>query len=82
MRILKDGQTVRTVMSDRECTVEQYLGGGGQGEVYRARLDGTVVALKWYFPAQATPEQRSGLEVLVKKDRKSTRLNSSHNRRV
>ncbi|MBN1250341.1 MAG: serine/threonine protein kinase [Anaerolineae bacterium] len=49
------------------CTVEAYLGGGGQGEVYRALLDGKPVALKWYYPAQATPEQRAGLEVLVKK---------------
>jgi eukaryotic-like serine/threonine-protein kinase len=74
MRILKDGQTVRTVVSNRDCTVEQYLGGGGQGEVYRASLDGTVVALKWYFPAQATPEQRSGLEVLVKKGAPTARF--------
>jgi serine/threonine protein kinase len=49
------------------CQVETFLGGGGQGEVYRASLDGQKVALKWYFPAQATPEQRAALEVLVKK---------------
>lgn len=67
MRILQDGQIVRTVTSDVPVTVEQYLGGGGQGEVYRADLGGKKVALKWYYPAQATPEQRSGLEVLVKK---------------
>jgi eukaryotic-like serine/threonine-protein kinase len=67
VRILADGQSVQTVMSKMMCTVEQYLGGGGQGEVYRALLDGDHVALKWYFPAQATPEQRAGLEVLVKK---------------
>jgi len=47
--------------------VESFIGGGGQGEVYRALLDGQVVALKWYFPAQATPEQRSALEVLARK---------------
>lgn len=67
MRILQDGQTVKTVTSNRDCKVEQFLGGGGQGEVYRAVLDGQVIALKWYFPAQATPEQRSGLEILIKK---------------
>lgn len=67
MRILEDGQTVYTVTSNRPCTVEVFLGGGGQGEVYRADLDGKKVALKWYFPAQATPEQRTALEVLVKK---------------
>jgi len=67
MHILKDGQTVHTVTSRMPCTVEEFLGGGGQGEVYRANLGGQKVALKWYFPAQATPEQRSALEILIKK---------------
>jgi len=67
MRILEDGQSVQTATSQMTCTVEAFLGGGGQGEVYRAALDGQKVALKWYFPAQATPEQRSALEILVKK---------------
>jgi len=51
------------------CEVEQFLGGGGQGEVYRADLGGKPVALKWYFPAYllATPEQRAALETLIKK---------------
>jgi DNA-binding helix-hairpin-helix protein with protein kinase domain len=49
------------------CTAEKFLGGGGQGEVYRADLGGKKVALKWYFPAQATPEQREALEVLIQK---------------
>ncbi len=67
MPILQDGQSVETVTSKMACVVETFLGGGGQGEVYRAELDGKTVALKWYFPAQATPEQHSALEVLVKK---------------
>jgi eukaryotic-like serine/threonine-protein kinase len=67
MRILQDGQSVHTATSKMTCTVEAFLGGGGQGEVYRATLDGQEVALKWYFPAQATVEQRAALEVLVKK---------------
>jgi serine/threonine protein kinase len=49
------------------CEVGQFLGGGGQGEVYRARLGGKPVALKWYFLQTATPEQRVALEILVKK---------------
>ena len=49
------------------CAVEQLLGGGGQGEVYRARLGKDAVALKWYFPAQATPAQRAALAELIDK---------------
>ncbi len=67
MHILKDGQTVQTVTSKMPCTAEKFLGGGGQGEVYRADLGGQKVALKWYFPAQATPQQRVALEILIKK---------------
>lgn len=73
MRILEDGQTVYTVTSKMPCVAEKFLGGGGQGEVYRADLHDKVqdihkkVALKWYFPAQATAEQRTGLEILIKK---------------
>ena len=66
-QILRPKQTVRTETTGLSCTVEQFLGGGGQGEVYRAKLGGDVVALKWYFPASATPEQRAALEILVKK---------------
>ena len=66
-QILKPKQAVHTETTGLLCTVEQFLGGGGQGEVYRAELDGTVVALKWYFPASATPEQRAGLETLIEK---------------
>lgn len=66
-QILKPGQTVRTASSGMSCEVEQFLGGGGQGEVYRANLGGKPVALKWYFPASTTPEQRAALETLIKK---------------
>jgi len=66
-QILKPKQTVQTETTGLPCTVEQFLGGGGQGEVYRAKLSGQPVALKWYFPASATPEQRDALGTLVKK---------------
>jgi eukaryotic-like serine/threonine-protein kinase len=48
--ILKSGQTVYTESSKISCVVEKFLGGGGQGEVYQANLDGQSVALKWYLP--------------------------------
>jgi len=64
-QLLKPKQKVRTESSGMSCEVEQFLGGGGQGEVYRANLGGKPVALKWYFPNTATAEQREALEVLV-----------------
>lgn len=65
--ILKIQQTVRTEVSGITCVVEELLGGGMQGEVYRANLGGKAIALKWYFPHTATPEQRIALEMLIKR---------------
>lgn len=45
--------------------VIELIGEGGQGEVYRAEFGGRDVALKWYFPHMAQPEQRAGIEALV-----------------
>ena len=58
-QILKPGQKVRTSSTRRECHVEKFLGGAGQGEVYQALLDRKPVAVKWYYPASATAEQQS-----------------------
>lgn len=66
-QLLNRGQKVVTEMSGCECEVGAYLGGGGQGEVYRATLTGKPVALKWYFSHNATAEQRTILETLVRK---------------
>lgn len=52
--------------SEAVYKVEEFLGGGGQGEVYRATASGQPLALKWYFPASATPKQRKGLESLIR----------------
>lgn len=66
-QILREGQTVQTQPSGMACTAEKLLGAGGQGEVYKASLGGEAVALKWFFPNMATPEQRAAIEVLVRK---------------
>ena len=42
------------------------LGAGGQGEVYEVETEGTKMALKWYFPQTALPQQLEILERLVK----------------
>lgn len=65
-QLLQLSSTVQAT-SGHPCTVETFLGGGGQGEVYRALLDGKPLALKWYFPEQATPAQRQNLETLIRK---------------
>jgi eukaryotic-like serine/threonine-protein kinase len=65
--LLKIGQTVHTTPSNLPCTIEQFLGGGGQGEVYRANLNGESVALKWYFSSAvaADPAQKARLEKAI-----------------
>ncbi|MEO6723664.1 MAG: serine/threonine protein kinase [Blastocatellia bacterium] len=73
-QILREGQTVRTEPSGMACTAEQLLGAGGQGEVYKARLGGEAVALKWFFPQMATSEQRAAIEMLVRRGAPSDRF--------
>ncbi len=65
-QLLELGATVQSA-SGRACTVEAFLGGGGQGEVYRASVGDRLLALKWYFPEQATAAQQNNLEVLIRK---------------
>ena len=67
-QILKAKQVVQTVNSNLPCTVYEYLGGGTQGEVYRVKVEGEALALKWYYPTFATTEQRKTLETLILKD--------------
>lgn len=72
--ILKAGQKVMTTSSRDTCVVQKFLGGGGQGEVYQAILRGKPVALKWYYPASSTAEQRQALETLIKMGSPSDRF--------
>ncbi len=67
MTMLKPGKKVYTESSRMECQVAQMLGGGGQGEVYKATIGNNLVALKWYFPHTALSQQRSALQTLIKK---------------
>ena len=47
--------------------IVEFIGDGGQGEVYRVEFDGSKeYALKWYFPHNATHEQLEILKVLTK----------------
>ncbi|MCY3711148.1 MAG: hypothetical protein OXG26_19845 [Caldilineaceae bacterium] len=61
-QLLKSGEKVGMPYTDLTYEVEGFLGGGGQGEVYRAKLaddqsGGAVVALKWYFPHYLDQDQ-------------------------
>ena len=49
------------------CGIVDFIGGGGQGEVYRADLRGEMVAVKWYRPALAGPLQHKALDELIVK---------------
>ena len=55
--LLRRGQVLRSRHSNLTCTVEEFLGGGGQGEVYRAKWGTESFALKWYFSHTATTQQ-------------------------
>jgi serine/threonine protein kinase len=63
--LLKPGQTAQGQHTGQSCRVEKSLGGGGQGEVYKAEWAGGPFALKWYFQHTATSEQLAALEKLV-----------------
>lgn len=66
-QLLRIGHTATSQQSGAACTVEAFLGGGSQGEVYRVTMLGQPRALKWYFPVCATAEQRAALEAIIKK---------------
>jgi len=63
--IFKPNAKLRT-SAGRECVVEEYLGSGGEGEVYRVRVDGKPLALKWYYPDTARPERLKSLRDLAR----------------
>src|SRR5215470_3372126 len=73
-QLLKPDASVRAESSHLECKVGQFLGGGAQGEVYRALLSGHALALKWYLPDAATPQQKASLENLIRKGPPSSRF--------
>lgn len=65
--MLRSGQKVQGRSSGTSCEVQQFLGGGGQGEVYQVNVGSTPMALKWYFPhyLQQDPELRQRLEKAI-----------------
>lgn len=57
-QLLSIGQTVTGVSSGVTFTVDRFIGGGGQGEVYAVSVDGHPLALKWFFPHYLRQDSR------------------------
>ena len=53
--------------SSQRYKVCQFLGAGGQGEVYDVEANGKHYALKWYYKHMATKEQKAILDNLISK---------------
>ena len=73
-QLLNSGEKVQMLPTELSYEVGKFLGGGGQGEVYRAQLvdgqgAGFPVALKWFFPyyLRQDPDLRARLERAVDK---------------
>lgn len=76
MQLLKSKQQIITETSGTPCIVEEFLGSGGQGEVYRGLLAGKSVAIKWYYPHYLKQDKglRARLELTVKKGSPNARF--------
>lgn len=61
---LKRGQIVRS-HKGKTYLVKEFLGSGGQGEVYKAQSGGFDYAVKWYFPHTATENQLELIKKLI-----------------
>jgi DNA-binding helix-hairpin-helix protein with protein kinase domain len=66
-QLLKKGTVVTGQTTQAPYRVTDYLGSGGQGEVYEAQHESGSRALKWYYANMATPEQFRILADLVRR---------------
>jgi serine/threonine protein kinase len=64
--MLKNNQKLMGETTAKAYTILEFLGGGGQGEVYKASLNNQEFALKYYHYSQATSEQLSTIENLIR----------------
>ena len=65
--IFQSGQSIWLEIAGERCEISELIGSGGQGQVYRVLMHGQDYALKWYFPQNATKEQRAAVDRLVRK---------------
>lgn len=59
--------TVLDIGQDETCTVQSFIGSGGQGEVYKVSTSKGEFALKWYFKRNQTKVLRDSLRDIVVK---------------
>ena len=65
-QLFRAGASVRGSVSGANYTVRDFIGGGGQGEVYKVNGSNGDFALKWYYPGSATKEQSEKIDNLSK----------------
>jgi serine/threonine protein kinase len=63
--IFKKGDLLLSGTTKSNVRILEFLGSGGQGEVYRVDTGGSELALKWYFEHTATDDQRNGISKLI-----------------
>jgi len=63
-QLFEKGQKINSPVG-LEYEILDFLGSGGQGEVYLVKSENKQYALKWYFFKQASQEQKIALEKLV-----------------
>lgn len=65
MQMLTPGTIIQTGHSGVSGRILRLLGSGGQGAVYSVDLGGEEMALKWYSPECASPQQWTALERII-----------------
>ncbi len=63
-KLLKIGR-ILTSETGKKYKIREFLGSGGQGEVYSALIGRKKYAIKWYFSHTATKQQRIALENII-----------------
>ncbi len=61
---LRRGQMVRS-HTGKGYMIREFLGSGGQGEVFKAAEGGKEYAVKWYYPHTATEKQLALIKKLI-----------------
>src|ERR1700689_2944645 len=65
----KRGESLRMGGASATLTIQDRLGEGGQGIVYRASMGGAYFAEKWFRPSSRAAELRRSIGALVDRGR-------------